>query len=236
MRPNIKSTTISTTSKPLLKLDVDQNFYIYSYVTDNGDTYYIGKGKNNRAWDKHTNVDTPKDDKNIIILESNISETSALILEEFYIKHLGRVINGTGILHNKLSTGLKHKHLNHLHYNLRFIDNFVDTTVDTSINTTIESVPEIISIQDVNQNTVLHSINKRYNRLSEEDIIVVDKIRKAFTDTSVDTIKSELFLSAKYIIKSIPNKNIFVTMSGMNKFCKENGYTIKYFCSLAEHI
>jgi len=87
-------------------------FYIYAYIRSHdskngkaGTPYYIGKGQDNRAWEKHFKVRVPKNKFNIVILESNLSEIGALALERRYIKWFGRLDSNSGILHNKTDGG-----------------------------------------------------------------------------------------------------------------------------------
>ena len=86
------------------------SIYAYLRIKDSatakaGTPYYIGKGTGKRAYTKHKNVNRPVSNKQIIILESNLSEIGAFALERRLIRWWGRRDCNTGILHNLTDGG-----------------------------------------------------------------------------------------------------------------------------------
>lgn len=88
------------------------NFYVYAYLRSKdsetalaGTPYYIGKGKNRRAWNKKHNVSVPNDRSKIVLLKENLLDSEAKELEINLISYYGRKDLGTGILYNKTNGG-----------------------------------------------------------------------------------------------------------------------------------
>ena len=87
-------------------------YYVYQYLrsktSSNGDIgspYYIGKGKNRRAFTRHGKLPIPKNEDNIYFYAVNLSNEDALTLEIMLIARYGRLDLGTGILRNRTDGG-----------------------------------------------------------------------------------------------------------------------------------
>lgn len=69
-------------------------YYIYFYTRVDGAPYYVGRGKNNRAYTKHFRSNgfnfTPKNKDQIKIIFNNLSKKQSIDLEKYYIKCYGR--------------------------------------------------------------------------------------------------------------------------------------------------
>lgn len=88
-------------------MDIYPNeYYVYFYLREDFTPYYVGQGKNKRAWSFHRkNLAVPKNKSRIIIVADNLSQFESLALERYYIRWFGRKDIGTGILRNLTEGG-----------------------------------------------------------------------------------------------------------------------------------
>jgi hypothetical protein len=93
-------------------MDAEKVYYVYAYLRSKnssigkqGEPYYIGKGKNERAYEKSHSVNPPADKVNIKFLAENMNEADALQAEMLLICKYGRVDLQTGCLRNHTDGG-----------------------------------------------------------------------------------------------------------------------------------
>jgi len=81
-------------------------FYTYAYLREDKTPYYIGKGKESRAYKRSKkDIKPPKDKTKIIYLKQNLTEEEAFKHEIYMIAVFGRIDLGTGILYNRTNGG-----------------------------------------------------------------------------------------------------------------------------------
>jgi hypothetical protein len=80
---------------------MDNIYYTYAYLREDGTPYYIGKGKEKRAFVKHGRgrIAVPPKGR-ILFLKRNLTEAEAFKHEVYMIAVFGRKDLGTGILRN----------------------------------------------------------------------------------------------------------------------------------------
>jgi len=54
-------------------------YYVYAYLREDGTPYYIGKGKNKRAFSKDHSCEIPSDKSKIVFLERNYLKSELLL-------------------------------------------------------------------------------------------------------------------------------------------------------------
>ena len=81
------------------------NFYVYQYLREDRTPYYIGKGKNKRAYVNNRTIKKPIDPNRIQIIKDQLTEIDAFQLEIELIARYGRKDLGTGILRNLTNGG-----------------------------------------------------------------------------------------------------------------------------------
>ena len=84
---------------------MDNNYYVYQYIREDGSPYYIGKGKGNRAYINNRSTPKPLEIDRIILIKENLTEEEAFDLECKLIALYGRKDLGTGILRNLTNGG-----------------------------------------------------------------------------------------------------------------------------------
>ncbi len=75
---------------------MDNSFYTYAYLREDGTPYYIGKGKDDRAYDIFNRKAKTPPRERILILKKNLTEEEAFRHEVYMIAVFGRKQFGEG--------------------------------------------------------------------------------------------------------------------------------------------
>ena len=81
----------------------DRIYYTYAYLREDGTPYYIGRGKEGRAYATHKIPRPPKE--KILFLKQELTYSESIDHEKYMIFVLGRKDLGTGILRNLTDGG-----------------------------------------------------------------------------------------------------------------------------------
>lgn len=81
---------------------MEEDFYTYAWLREDGSPYYIGKGSKRRAWRRGS----PGAER-VLVLKQHLCEQDAFRHEEYMIAVFGRKDIGTGILRNRSNGGEK---------------------------------------------------------------------------------------------------------------------------------
>jgi hypothetical protein len=151
-------------------------YYVYRYNRDDGTPYYIGKGSNYRAWEKHGRISVPKDNTKIIIIRENMIESDAFSLEIELIAKYGRKDNNTGILRNMTDggdgvSGLIHSEISKSKMNISAKNHYNEHPMSSERKELLSiSVKKYYSDNPKSKNKLSTILKKRYETLESREI------------------------------------------------------------------
>jgi len=82
---------------------VEDKFYTYTWMREDGTPYYVGKGTKRRAFTSCEGHRPPRPER--IIIQEHLSESAAFAAETFLVAYYGRKDKGTGCLRNLTDGG-----------------------------------------------------------------------------------------------------------------------------------
>lgn len=193
-------------------------YYVYAYIRQSDDTpYYIGKGKNRRAYSKYHNVTVPKDKTKIVFLEKNLTELGALALERRYIKWYGRKDIRTGILYNRTDGGdttTGYVPTEETRKKLSVVGKGIKKSIEFCENQSKTRKGHFVSEETRKK---ISDANKG-RKLTDEHIAKTR--RTGIPQTEYQKQKTAEMRQQTYELTD-PNDNVFV-ITNLSKFCKEN--------------
>jgi len=203
--------------------NIPSNFYVYSYLREDGTPYYIGKGHKLRAWLKtKKEIQPPKNLEKIVIVEANLTEIGALALERRLIRWYGRKDNNTGILRNKTDGG---EGVSGASLELKLKRSEIRKSQWTDPNSTYNS--KILSSK------ISDSISRMWN--DPDSIYQTPKCRENLSKSITEVWtrpEHRAKMEKKYIMTS-PSGEI-IKISGLRKFCKENNLNVSNMVQVAK--
>ena len=85
---------------------MNNDYYVYLYLREDGTPYYVGKGRGDRAFKSNgRRMKRPSDKTKIVFHSKNLTEDQAFAIEKELIAKYGRKDNNTGILRNLTDGG-----------------------------------------------------------------------------------------------------------------------------------
>ena len=214
------------------------NFYVYAYLREDGSPYYIGKGRQKRAYNKNHSISLPRDKSRIVFLETNLSNIGALALERRYIRWYGRKDNDTGILRNLTdggegSSGIlgywKNKKLSEKHREKLSVASRNRNHIpwNKGKKHTIETR---IKIANASRNRKMTEETKaKLSKINKNRIVpreTKEKLSKTMTmrgiKPSINNRRSIINSISKLWTFHYPNDNSCITVKNLKQFCRDN--------------